>query len=73
MPRPISAIASGRPAATTEPNAISSTIAAPRNPSPSGLDWILRGVDRVAAELDLQAVAAVLLGGVDQLLAARLR
>jgi hypothetical protein len=28
---------SGRPAATTEPKAISSTIAAPRNPIPSGL------------------------------------
>ena len=38
MPRPIRAIASGSPAATTEPNAISSTIAAPRKPSPSGLD-----------------------------------
>ena len=37
MPRPTSAISSGRPAATTEPNAISSTIAAPRKPSPSGL------------------------------------
>ena len=38
MPRPTSAITSGRPAATTEPKAISSTIAAPRKPSPSGLD-----------------------------------
>ena len=38
MPRPISAIASGRPAATTEPKAIRRTIAAPRNPIPSGLD-----------------------------------
>ena len=38
MPRPTRAITSGRPAATTEPKAISSTIAAPRKPSPSGLD-----------------------------------
>ena len=37
MPRPTRAITSGRPAATTEPKAISSTIAAPRKPSPSGL------------------------------------
>ena len=37
MPRPNSAMTSGSPAATTEPNAIRSTIAAPRNPSPSGL------------------------------------
>ncbi len=29
---------SGSPAATIEPNAISSTIAAPRKPMPSGLD-----------------------------------
>jgi hypothetical protein len=36
-PRPMSAIASGSPAATTDPKAISSTIAAPRNPIPSGL------------------------------------
>ena len=36
MPRPTSAIASGRPAATTEPKAISSTIAAPRKPEPLG-------------------------------------
>ncbi len=38
IPRPMRAIASGRPAATTEPNAISSTIAAPKKPTPSGLD-----------------------------------
>ena len=37
IPRPKRAITSGSPAATTEPNAISSTIAAPTNPSPSGL------------------------------------
>ena len=37
MPSPIRAIASGSPAATTEPKAISSTIAAPRSPTPSGL------------------------------------
>jgi hypothetical protein len=37
MPRPSRAITSGKPAATTEPKAISNTIAAPRNPSPSGL------------------------------------
>ena len=37
MPRPTSAITSGRPAATTEPKAISSTIVAPSRPTPSGL------------------------------------
>ena len=37
--------------------------------SPPGCVVLLRGVDRVAAELDLESVAAVLLGGVDQLLA----
>ena len=37
MPSPTRATTSGRPAATTEPNAISSTIAAPRKPMPSGL------------------------------------
>jgi hypothetical protein len=37
IPSPISAMASGSPAATTEPNAISRTIAAPRKPRPSGL------------------------------------
>ena len=31
---------SGSPAATTEPKAINSTIAAPRKPMPSGLDWL---------------------------------
>jgi hypothetical protein len=36
-PGPTKAITSGRPAATTEPKAISSTTAAPRNPIPSGL------------------------------------
>ncbi len=40
MPSPARAMPSGRPAATTEPNAINSTIAAPRNPRPSGLDWL---------------------------------
>jgi hypothetical protein len=34
-----------------------------------GARRLLRGVDRIAAELDLQTVAAVLLGGGDQLLA----
>ena len=37
IPRPMSAIASGNPAATTEPKAISSTTAASRSPTPSGL------------------------------------
>jgi hypothetical protein len=37
MPSPKRAITSGRPAATTEPKAIRSTMAAPRKPSPSGL------------------------------------
>jgi hypothetical protein len=37
IPRPKSAISSGSPAATTEPKAISSTMAAPRKPRPSGL------------------------------------
>jgi hypothetical protein len=38
MPRPTSAIPIGSPAATTDPKAMSSTIAAPRRPSASGLD-----------------------------------
>ena len=38
-------------------------------PDPLGAGLLLRGVDRIPAELDLEAVAAVLLGGVDQLLA----
>ncbi len=37
-----------------------------------GAGRLLRGVDRIAAELDLEAVAAVLLSGGDQLLAALL-
>ncbi|HEX8689146.1 MAG TPA: hypothetical protein VF729_02765 [Solirubrobacterales bacterium] len=37
MPRPIRAIASGSPAATSEPKAIRRTMAAPRKPIPSGL------------------------------------
>ena len=54
MPRPTIAIDSGRPAATTDPKAISSTIAAPRKPTPSGAGRGLRRIDRVAAELDRQ-------------------
>ena len=42
-------------------------------PEPLGARRRLRGVDRVAAELDLEPVAAVPLGGVDQLLAVLLR
>jgi hypothetical protein len=42
MPSPARAITSGKPAATTEPSAISSTIGPPRNPIPSG------GVDSCA-------------------------
>ena len=38
MPSPTNAITSGSPAATSEPKATSSTIAAPRKPRPSGLD-----------------------------------
>jgi len=38
IPRPTSATPRGSPAATTEPKAMSSTIAAPRKPIPSGLD-----------------------------------
>ncbi len=37
MPRPSSATTSGRPAATTDPKAISRTIAAAMKPMPSGL------------------------------------
>jgi hypothetical protein len=39
IPSPTSAIVNGSPAATTEPKAIRSTIAAPKKPRPSGLDW----------------------------------
>ena len=72
MPRPNRATASGSPAATIEPKAMSSTIAAPQQAEALGTAPALRHPDRAAAERDGQPVAAGALGEVDELRARRI-
>ena len=66
MPRPKSAMASGSPAATIEPKAMSSTIGRAEQAEALGPAAALRHADRAAAERDGQPVAAGALRQVDE-------
>ena len=59
---PISAVTIGRPIATTEPKAISSTMMATPMPISSLLGRLLRELGERAGELDLHAAGAGVVG-----------